>query len=81
MTFNELLLTALRSLRANKKRSFLTIIGILIGIAAVIAILGIGNGITQTTVLPRQCISNLATTPEPVNKVLKYFSPLLTIRR
>lgn len=48
MTFSELLFTAFRSLRANKKRSFLTIIGILIGIAAVIAILGIGNGITKT---------------------------------
>ena len=44
----ELFKTAIQSLRANKKRSFLTIIGIMIGIAAVIAILGIGDGITQT---------------------------------
>ena len=48
MRISELLRTALRSLRANKKRSFLTIIGIMIGIAAVITILGIGDGITQT---------------------------------
>lgn len=48
MRINELLRTALRSLRANKKRSFLTIIGIMIGIAAVITIMGIGDGITQT---------------------------------
>lgn len=44
----ELLKTATQSLRANKKRSFLTIIGIMIGIAAVITILGIGDGITKT---------------------------------
>ena len=48
MRISELLRTALRSLRANKKRSFLTIIGIMIGIAAVITIMGIGDGITQT---------------------------------
>lgn len=44
----ELIKTALQSLRTNKKRSFLTIIGIMIGIAAVITILGIGDGITKT---------------------------------
>ncbi|WP_076460788.1 ABC transporter permease [Limosilactobacillus caccae] len=44
----ELVKTAVQSLKANKKRSFLTIIGIMIGIAAVITILGIGDGITQT---------------------------------
>lgn len=48
MRISELLRTALCSLRANKKRSFLTIIGIMIGIAAVITIMGIGDGITQT---------------------------------
>ena len=48
MRISELLRTALRSLRANKKRSFLTIIGIMIGIDAVITIMGIGDGITQT---------------------------------
>ncbi len=35
----ELIKSAIQSLKANKKRSFLTIIGIMIGIAAVIAIL------------------------------------------
>ena len=44
----ELIKSAIQSLKANKKRSFLTIIGIMIGIAAVIAILGIGDGITKT---------------------------------
>lgn len=44
----ELVKSAIQSLKANKKRSFLTIIGIMIGIAAVITILGIGDGITKT---------------------------------
>ncbi|MBB1078419.1 ABC transporter permease [Limosilactobacillus sp. STM2_1] len=48
MQLIELFKSAIQSLKANKKRSFLTIIGIMIGIAAVIAILGIGDGITKT---------------------------------
>lgn len=43
----ELLRSALQSLRANPKRSFLTTIGITIGIAAVITILALGNGVKK----------------------------------
>jgi len=39
---------ALRSLRANKMRSFLTMLGIIIGVAAVIAMVAIGQGATQS---------------------------------
>src|SRR2546423_2184692 len=35
---------ALRALRRNKMRSVLTALGIIIGVAAVIAMVGIGNG-------------------------------------
>src|SRR2546427_4411272 len=35
---------ALRALRRNKMRSVLTMLGIIIGVAAVIAMVGIGNG-------------------------------------
>lgn len=38
---------AIDSVLANKMRSFLTMLGIIIGIAAVIAILGVGNGATD----------------------------------
>ena len=48
MKFIELLRTAFQSLKTNRKRSFLTIIGIMIGIAAVITILGMGDGVKKT---------------------------------
>src|SRR5699024_12773631 len=47
MKFIELLRTAFQSLKTNRKRSFLTIIGIMIGIAAVITILGMGDGVKR----------------------------------
>ncbi|WP_208560929.1 ABC transporter permease [Marinilactibacillus kalidii] len=44
MFFKENLKMALDSIFANKMRSFLTMLGIIIGIASVIAILAVGNG-------------------------------------
>ena len=44
MTWLDLLRSALRSLRANKMRSALTALGIIIGIAAVITMLAVGEG-------------------------------------
>ncbi len=41
------LTTALRALRRNKLRSGLTILGIVIGVAAVVAMVGLGQGATQ----------------------------------
>ena len=46
MLFNELML-ALRSIRRNLLRSFLTILGIVIGVSAVITMVTLGNGATQ----------------------------------
>lgn len=48
MKFLELLRVSLRALRANKMRSMLTMLGIIIGVAAVIAMVGIGNGATAS---------------------------------
>ncbi len=50
MNLTQILLEALESLNANKLRSGLTILGIIIGVAAVIAMLGVGNG-AQDTIL------------------------------
>ncbi len=44
MNIFELLRVSLRALQANKLRSLLTMLGIIIGVAAVIAMVGIGNG-------------------------------------
>ena len=45
MLFNTILL-ALRSIRRNLMRSFLTILGIVIGVSAVITMVTLGNGAT-----------------------------------
>ena len=45
MWFNTLVL-ALRSIRRNLLRSFLTVLGIVIGVAAVITMVTVGNGAT-----------------------------------
>ncbi|HOH09011.1 MAG TPA: ABC transporter permease, partial [bacterium] len=42
--FSESLKIALSSLAANKMRAMLTMLGIIIGVAAVIAMVGIGSG-------------------------------------
>ncbi|MEN6325327.1 MAG: ABC transporter permease [Syntrophomonas sp.] len=44
MNIAELMLVALASIRSNKLRSFLTTLGIVIGIAAVISVVAIGQG-------------------------------------
>jgi len=49
MLVKELIISALRSLRSHPKRSFLTMIGIIIGIASVITIMSLGNGVKQDT--------------------------------
>ncbi|HLO30336.1 MAG TPA: ABC transporter permease [Anaerolineales bacterium] len=48
MLFSENFKIALRALRANKMRSILTILGIVIGVATVVALLSIGKGATAS---------------------------------
>jgi putative ABC transport system permease protein len=47
MDLTESFLTALDSLRANKLRATLTMLGVIIGVGAVIALLSIGNGVNR----------------------------------
>jgi putative ABC transport system permease protein len=47
MPFREAVAIALSSLRANKLRSFLTVLGILIGVASVIAVVSITEGLDR----------------------------------
>ena len=48
MIFSENFKIALRALRANKMRSILTMLGIVIGVATVVALLSIGKGATSS---------------------------------
>jgi len=43
--FNELFSSALKSLLSNKTRTFLTMLGIIIGVFAVITLISVGEGI------------------------------------
>jgi len=60
MNLTESLLTALDSLLTNKMRAALTMLGVIIGVAAVIALLSIGNGLSASIESEIQAIgSNL----------------------
>jgi putative ABC transport system permease protein len=62
VNFFETIWIALRALQANKLRSALTMLGMIIGVAAVIAMVGIGNGATASITSQIQGLgSNLLT--------------------
>jgi len=48
MRLGDILLSALRGVTANKLRSVLTLLGVLIGVASVILLLAVGNGSAQS---------------------------------
>ncbi|MGV2545128.1 UNVERIFIED_CONTAM: ABC transporter permease, partial [Acinetobacter lwoffii] len=47
--FSNILSVAFRSILKNKRRNIFTMIGIIIGIAAVITIMAVGNGFKKST--------------------------------
>src|SRR5499427_1661196 len=59
MPIVETFAVALEALRANKLRSFLTMLGIVIGVAAVIAMVALGRGAQQSV---KDRIASLGTT-------------------
>lgn len=59
MLFGETIRVALGALRANKLRSLLTMLGIVIGVSAVIAVVALGRGAQQAV---NDRISSLGTT-------------------
>jgi putative ABC transport system permease protein len=62
MNLSESFLTALDSLLANKMRAVLTMLGVIIGVAAVIALMSIGNGVSASITNDIQAIgTNLLT--------------------
>ena len=62
MNFSENFRIALRALAANKLRSGLTMLGIIIGVGAVVALMAVGNGATASITQQVQGIgANLVT--------------------
>ena len=64
MLLGEILRVALASLRANKLRSFLTMLGIVIGVGSVIAMVALGNGASASV---KERIAQLGTTVLQIN--------------
>ena len=64
MLVGETVQVALTSLRANKLRSALTMLGIIIGVAAVIAMVALGNGAANAV---KDRIARLGTTVLQIN--------------
>lgn len=58
MSIFDILRSAMRGLTANKLRSVLTLLGVMIGVASVILLLAVGNGSAQTV---QNAITNLGT--------------------
>ncbi|HEX8934063.1 MAG TPA: ABC transporter permease, partial [Pseudonocardiaceae bacterium] len=69
MNLKEAIRIALRGLRANRLRSGLTMLGIIIGVASVILLVALGNGV-QTSVNEKiQPLANLITVVPSVGNV------------
>jgi putative ABC transport system permease protein len=60
---------ALRAIRVNKVRSALTMLGIIIGVGAVIAMVAIGNGASQSVTDRIQGLGSNLLTVSPANPV------------
>jgi putative ABC transport system permease protein len=58
MKFGDVFLSALRGVTANKLRSILTMLGVLIGVGSVILLMAVGNGSAQTV---KNAITSLGT--------------------
>jgi putative ABC transport system permease protein len=83
MFFKENMVLALESLRSNKMRAFLTMLGIIIGIASVIAIISVGDSLSSTIttemqgigtnnfmVMVREKDSKFDSTPNPRSEIM-----------
>ncbi len=78
MNIGESLRFAWRGVNANKVRSALTMLGVLIGVAAVIVLVGVGNGASQSVT---QTLSSLGTNTLTVPPGTTTSSGLLGLRR
>jgi putative ABC transport system permease protein len=78
MLLFEIARVAIDALRVNKLRSLLTMLGIIIGVGAVIAMIALGNGAQQSV---QDRITSLGTTLLPVSRPSRCESSRPTTRR
>jgi putative ABC transport system permease protein len=69
MNLREALRIAMRGLRANRLRSALTMLGIIIGVAAVILLVALGNGLKTSVNAQLEPLANLITVVPTVGNV------------
>jgi putative ABC transport system permease protein len=69
MNLREAVRIALRGLRAHRLRSVLTMLGIIIGVAAVILLVAIGNGVQASVNAKIQPLANLITITPTTGKI------------
>ncbi len=69
MNLREAVRIALRGLRANRLRSALTMLGIIIGVASVILLVALGNGVQSSVNEKIQPLANLITVVPTVGNV------------
>ena len=74
MNFSEAVAISASSLWAHKLRSVLTVIGVVIGIAAVIAVVSLINGANQAVNTPSPAV-NISKASEPSVMILPAASP------
>ena len=62
---------SLRALAANKLRSALTMLGIIIGVAAVITLMAAGEGVrllmSNLVIISSKCMTSSSATPQPIS--------------
>ena len=69
MNLREALRIAMRGLRANRLRSALTMLGIIIGVAAVILLVALGNGLKTSVNAQLEPLANLITIVPTIGNV------------
>ena len=82
MRITELIRISFRALTANKRRSLLTMLGIVIGITSVVTIMALGNGIKAATLklankrLKSPSFLKVAVPPLLVLRKMMWISPI-----
>lgn len=80
MRITELIRISFRALTANKRRSLLTMLGIVIGITSVVTIMALGNGIKAATLKNLQTDQSGQQTAE-ITFLKVALPPLLVLRK